>query len=289
MRTVLRSHILLLLLLAVGPLQAAEHLRYPRPLPGLEHRNDYILALLQLALDKAGSSRQLQPSDHHMEQSRALRELQQNRSVDVVWSMTSNEREAQLRPIRFPLDKGLLGWRLALVKKQARQPLAAVDDLQDLTQLRAGQGHDWPDTQILSENGLPVVTSASYPSLFRMLDAGRFEYFPRSLLEIWEEAAQPQNRALQVDPNLLLLYPTAFYFFVAPDNQALAEELQQGLERALADGSFDRLFFAYYGDALKRARLSERHLIELDNPLLPAATPLERAELWLSRDQLLKR
>ena len=68
----------------------------------------------------------------------------------------------------------------------------------------------------------------------------------------------------------------------------LQPQAQPGLEQALADGSFDRLFFAHYGDALQRARLSERQLIELDNPLLPPDTPLQRAELWLSREQLLK-
>lgn len=174
------------------------------------------------------------------------------------------------------------------MKKQARTPLGAIHDRQALQRLRAGQGHDWPDSQILAHNGLPVITSASYPSLFRMLEAGRFEYFPRSLLEIWDEAAQPQNARLEVDRHLLLVYPTASYFFVSPGNTRLADELQRGLEQALADGSFDRLFYAHYGDALQRARLSERQLIELDNPLLPPDTPLQRAELWLSREQLLK-
>ncbi len=280
---------LLALLLQPTSSALADHsLRYPRPLPGHEQRNSYIMALLQLTLDKADSHLRLQPSRHHMEQRRALRELQLGRSVDVVWAMTSREREAELLPIRIPLDKGLLGWRLALVKKQARTPLGAIHDRQALHRLRAGQGHDWPDSQILAHNGLPVITSASYPSLFRMLEAGRFEYFPRSLLEIWDEAAQPQNARLEVDRHLLLVYPTASYFFVSPGNTRLAGELQRGLEQALADGSFDRLFFAHYGDALQRARLSERQLIELDNPLLPPDTPLQRAELWLSREQLLK-
>ena len=271
---------LLALLLQPASHALADHsLRYPRPMPGHEQRNSYIMALLQLTLDKAGSHLRLQPSEHYMEQRRSLRELQLGRSVEVVWAMTRRERETELLPIRIPLDKGLLGWRLALVKKQARTPLGAIHDRQALQRLRAGQGHDWPDSQILAHNGLPVITSASYPSLFRMLEAGRFEYFPRSLLEIWDEAAQPQNARLEVDRHLLLVYPTASYFFVSPGNTRLAGELQRGLEQALADCSFDRLFFAHYGDALQRARLSERQLIELDNPLLPPDTPLQRAEL----------
>jgi hypothetical protein len=166
--------------------------RYPRSFSGYEYRDSYVLELLQLALDKAGSEQTLQPSVLSMEQRRALTELELGRSVDVVWSMTSAEREARLLPVRIGIDKGLMGWRIALLSKSQQHRLKAVHSLADLHQLRAGQGHDWPDRKTLEHNGLPVVASSSYESLFRMLTAGRFDYFPRSLLEIWDEVdSQP--------------------------------------------------------------------------------------------------
>lgn len=274
------------LFLLPAPLCATEALRYPRPLDGLEQRNAYPLAVLRLALDKAGSDLAPEPSPHSMAQSRALWELEQGREIDLLWSMTSRERERRLRPIRIPLDKGLYGWRVALVKRQARNPLAGIERPAQLARLRAGQGHDWPDSRILAHNQLPVVTSASYPSLFRMLEAGRFEYFPRSLLEIREEAERPENAGLMVDSHLLLHYPTALYFFVGKHDEALARQLETGLEAALADGSFEALFQRHFASSLARLQVHRRLLIELRNPLLPAETPLARRALWLDREQL---
>ncbi len=283
-----RSWLALLWLLLATPLAAAEVVRYPQSFPGYEARDAYALALLQLALDKADSDLHLEPSNQSMEQSRALAELEHNRSVDVVWSMTSEDREARLLPIRIGLDKGLMGWRIALLAKGQEQLLASVHNLQDLQSFSAGQGHDWPDRRILEHSNLPVLSSSSYPGLFLMLAAGRFDYFPRSLLEIEDELQDQQQLDLVVDPYLLLHYPTVSYFFVAPDNQHLADILSRGLEAALADGSFDQLFFAYYGETLRRAKLGQRRIIELSNPLLPSATPLDRDELWLTQKKLLQ-
>lgn len=275
-----------LCLLFASAVPASEVLRYPKSLPGFEDRDAYALELLQLALHKAGSNLQLQASANYMEKSRALTELANNRSVDVVWSMTSTAREADLLPIRISIDKGLLGWRIALLSADKAQLLQQVTSLQDLQQLRAGQGHDWPDRYILEASQLPVVTSSSYASLFLMLKAGRFDYFPRSLLEIEEELRRLKSTGLVADPYLLLHYPSNTYFFVAPGNRALARTLTIGLQRAIADGSFDRLFYSNFGDVLRRARIGQRRVIELENPLLPATRPLQPNELKLNREHL---
>lgn len=263
-------------------------LHYPRSFSGYEERDRYALALLQLALDKAGSALTLTPSAQSMGQDRAITELALQRNVEVVWAMTSAEREEKLLPIRISIDKGLMGWRLALMAKEHGLLLQNVRSLNDLQSFQAGQGHDWPDRQILADNGLPVQVSSSYTGLFHMLAAGRFDYFPRSLLEVWAEAESYRELGLSIDPYLVLHYPTTSYFFVAKNNPQLAETLRVGLERALADGSFDALFFNHNGVFLRQLKLSQRRVLELTNPLLPAATPLSRRELWLTREQLLQ-
>jgi len=63
-------------------------------------------------------------------------------------------------------------------------------------------------------------------------------------------------------------------------NTRLAEIIRQGLEKALADGSADRLFDQHHGESLRRAQLDKRVIIELDNPLVTPATPVNRPELW---------
>lgn len=272
---------LLTLMLATTPCLAAQgELRYPRAPQGDEFRPRYPLAMLQLALDKAGSPLRIAPSRHPMEQQRALLNLEQGTAVDVVWTMTSIEHEQRLLPVRIPLDKGLYGWRIGFLRKDRRELLRGVGSLDALRQLRAGQGHDWPDTQILRSHDLPVEVSASYDSLFLMLRAGRFDYFPRSVLEAHDELAHISAGDLVLDRHLALHYPTALYFFFSRERPELAETVSTGLERALSDGSFERLFQRYHAADLARARLAQRQVIELSNPLLPAQTPLQRRELW---------
>ena len=275
---------LLLASLLTPPLLADNSgtLRYPRRADGDEFRSAYALAQLQLALDKAGSPLRLEPSHYSMEQERALVNLEHNDRLDIAWSMTSIEREQRLLAVRIPLDKGLFGWRLALLPKNRAQLLKEVRSLEDLRQFSAGQGHDWPDSDILRGHGLPVRVSSNYGSLFRMLQAQRFDYFPRSVIEIWDELEHPRAKQLVVDPHVLLHYPTAMYFFFSRKRPELAETVRIGMEKAIADGSFERLFQQHFAASLQRAQLDQRQLIELHNSLLPAATPLQRRELWFT-------
>lgn len=248
-------------------------------------QGDYGVALLELALAKAGGNYRVALSPAHMQQNRALAELQSPHGrIDVVATMTSVEREATMLPVRIPMTRGLIGWRIGLLRADRKQLLQAVRSLEDLRRFTAGQGHDWPDVAILRHSGLPVQPVAVYHNLFGLLKAERFDWAPRSVNEIWAEAAR--HPALAVDPYVVLRYPTADYFFVNRNNSALAEEIRRGLETALADGSFEKLFYSYYGPQIRRARLDQRVLIKLPNPLLPPQTPLGRKELWFTLDDL---
>lgn len=284
LRTAWRWLAPLLLLCLLTPLHAAETgiMYYPRGSQGDEFRPGYALALLRLALDKTDSALRLEPSPSSMEQQRALLNLEHGERLDVVWSMTSIEREQRLLPVRIPLDKGLFGWRIALLPKSHAQRFKHVRNLNDLRQFSAGQGHDWPDSDILRSHDLTVRVAGSYASLFRMLRAQRFDYFPRAVIEIWDELEHAHGAQLVADSHIVLHYPTAMYFFFSRSRPELAETVRLGLEKALADGSFDRLFYMYFADSVRRARLNQRRVITLDNPLLPSATPLQRRELWFN-------
>ncbi|MFC4160678.1 substrate-binding periplasmic protein [Chitinimonas lacunae] len=254
---------------------------YPQSGTAGDVRDIYPLKLLQLALDKAGATHYvLRMSSVPMLQGRALVELERGKLIRVGWGMTSIEREAALLPIRIPMFKGMIGWRIPLVRQDRSELLGSVRTLQDLRRFVVGQGHDWPDTEILRGNGIEVVGVPLYDSLFQMLISNRFDYFPRSIVEIWAEAEQYRKDGVVIDQNLLIRYPTTFYFFVNKRDTALAETLRTGLEQAIADGSFDRLFCQHYGQLITQAKLERRTLIELVNPILPPETPLARKELW---------
>ena len=243
-------------------------------------RHAYFIDLLDLVLQKTGGAYRLVAHEAAMQQGRALKQLKKGEGLDVVWTMTSEERERAFLPIRVPLFKGLVGTRLLLINKTDQLRFEQIASSRQLQALHAGQGHDWPDTDILTHNGYTVTGSASYEGLFKMLAKRRIDYFPRSILEIWQEADQYAGEDLIVESSIVLQYPAAIYFFVNKKNDVLAQRLEEGLRRALADGSFDALFFERFGESLRRARLSARRRIDLTNFLLPAGTPLDQPSLW---------
>jgi hypothetical protein len=258
---------------------------YLSPLGPDVEGEEYPFSLLKLALSYSDKPIQAELSKHVMLQRRAFAQMSQGKFFDVVATMTSIEREKDFLPIRFPILKGLIGWRLPLINSSDPDIFKSVTDLQGMQEFIAGQMHDWPDIPILKSNGLQVYPGSNYDGLFKMLSRSRIDYFPRSIAEIWIELGMNQDKTIMVDTNILLYYPTAYYFFVRKDNEALAEEIEKGLEAALKDGSFDKLFNQYYRTAMERSNIKDRKVFVLKNSFLPEKTPLSRKELWLSLPQ----
>ncbi len=258
---------------------ATELVRFPRPEFDGDHRYDYSLQLLQLALSKSGVDYRIQMAEFAMNQERQVVEIEAGRDLDVGPIPSSAEREQRLLPILIPVNKGVLGWRLGLIRKGYAPLFSGVNTIEDLKHVRLAQGQEWPDTRILQGNGIPVITAPRYEGLFKMLAAERYDYFPRSIMEIWDEQAI-NAQTLEVEPHLALHYFYDAYFMVNRKNTKLAQDIRNGLEKSIADGSFDKLFQQYYGDRLRKAHLETRTVIELRNPLLTPGTPSARPELW---------
>jgi len=259
--------------------------RHVRPESTSDQRHEYYLSMLRLALKK---TEQLDGKFHlvatqtHMFQSRGLEQLKKNKSVDIIWTMTTKEREAQLIPVRIPLLKGLLGHRIFIIRKGEESRFSRINTLVELKQLTAGQGSDWPDTQILKANGIKVVGSVNYDDLFGMLKYKRFDYFPRGVNEPWAEVKSHPNSKLMVEKTLLLHYPAPIYFFVNKNNTDLAHRLERGLRIALKDGSFNQVFRHHPAnkEIFELANIKTRTVFKLHNPLLPKETPLQEKALW---------
>jgi hypothetical protein len=258
----------------------AEVVRFPRPEFEGDQRSDFSMQLLQLALSKVGPEYRLELAESPINQDRQVAELEAGRLIDVAPMPSSPDREARLLAVRIPINKGVLGLRLGLVRKGDAARLADVKTLDDLKHVHLAQGEEWPDVEILRANGVPVITATSYEALFKMLAAERFDYFPRSALEIWDEQARNAD-TLEIEPHIALhYYHYDAYYMVNRNNTRLAEIIRQGLEKAIADGSADRLFDQHYGERLRQAQLDKRVVIELKNPLLTPGTPVDRPELW---------
>lgn len=286
----LRRWLLAPALAALTAATAAPHtvVVYPQAESKTDSRYDYEWAVLQTALKK--TRQRYGPFDMHasadgMSPARVTLELAApNGRIKLFARATSTELERQFRPIRIPLDRGLLGYRVFLVRRADLPRFAAVRTLDDLRQLRAGQGKGWADIAALNGAGLPVVEGSSYEGLFAMLAAGRFDFFSRSADEALREYAERHARhpELAVEPTLLLHYALPRYFFVRRDAEGdkLAERIETGLETMIRDGSLNALFHQYKHATIEQAGLNHRRVLHIPNPALPPETPLARSELW---------
>lgn len=272
--------IVLMAVMVPAHADGALRVRHPPIQTADDHRAEYPVAVLRLALEKAGVAAEIVPAGVPMEQARAMRALAQGRLIDVMWTVSTPERERRLRPVRIPIDRGLIGWRVLAVRRDALPRFAQIRSVGDLARLVGAQGHDWPDFAILSSNGLQTLATPTYPSLFKLLERHRIDYVARGAGEAVPEMASRADEGLVIEPRLVLYYPSAMYFFVHPDNDALAGHLDRGLRRAIDDGSLALAFERAYGEDLRTLDLAARRRLELANPQLPAQTPLTHPGWW---------
>lgn len=252
-----------------------------------EQPQDYFVSLLQLALEASRAPDeeiQLRFAKRDFSQARWIYQVQHDPGNLVIWTMTNKERESQLLPIRIPLFKGLFGKRVFIIRKEDQVLFDQVKTRADLAKFTAGQGMHWPDVDILQANDLPVTTTTTVESLFKMLRAKRFDYFPRGVSEAWFELAQREEKELVVERNLMLVYPAAIYYFVNKNNTDLARRIESGLEIMIASGSFDEFFYSHRRTlaGLEEVTREPRRVIYLDNPDLPEDFPLSVERYWLS-------
>ncbi|MBI3347331.1 MAG: amino acid ABC transporter substrate-binding protein [Burkholderiales bacterium] len=276
-----------LLIAASIPAAAAPQVQrviYPAPESPTDQRSQDMVALLQAALQRTEVSHgpfTLAPAAVAASEDRQLLNMEQGQAPTVVWASATAERERRLLAIRIPARRGLLGYRVALIHRARQAEFSRIRTLDDLRAYSLGQGPNWPEVQMYRQLRFKVQTG-SYEALFRMLVAGRFDLFPRGINEVFDELAAHQSEVpdLAVEDTLLIHYPQPYYFFVNRRDTGLAQRIELGLRAMLRDGSFEAHFWRFHGNAIQQARLGERRLLRLENPLLPPDTPLADGPLW---------
>jgi hypothetical protein len=233
----------------------------------INHEDYYFTQLLALALAK--TERQYGNVDivelPNRKVDKRLRAELASRSIDLLWSPTSPELEAEFLPVKVSLLKELNNYRLLLIRPETQAQFSRVKTLNDLRQFKGGMSAQWVDADIMQANGLPLVKAVGYGKLFKMLAAKRFDYFSRGLYQIQTEVNFYPDLHLAIEKDLMLHYPNEVYFFVHKDNKVLAQRLKLGLEAAQKDGSFDALFNSIprYQWGIEQLKHHQRRIIHL--------------------------
>jgi len=238
------------------------------------------LALAHLPADPAGAYK-LEPYAEDVSQNRGINLLQSG-AIDVVALGTNAEREKQMRPVKIDILRGLVGYRIFIIRADDQERIARMSDAAFRQQLTFGLNSQWADLPIMQANGYTMLTSTDYEGLFGMLAARRFDAIPRGLNEAGVElAARLQTYPqLSIERTRALYIPYPVYFWVARDRVALANRIERGLRAALADGSFRKLFEAYHADALADLAKQNRRVIRLSNPVLPPGSVEPDTSWW---------
>jgi hypothetical protein len=260
---------------------------YNRSLSSSDEADHYIWNLLDTALRRTRpdyGDYQLLSAPPMPTERRAYVVANGLEGVNVAILDPNPGREEHLLPVRIPLDRGLLGYRVLLIDAEDQPRFSAVAKTADLADFRFGLLPWWDDATIMRAVGFQVIPGASYEGLFQMLAARRFDAFSRGVGEVLAEYKdrKPSMPSLAVERHLLFHYPMPIYFWFRDDEagRRRAERVRAGLEQMVADGTLKKMFDAEFGPSLAQLDLAHRLVIELPNPLLdPALLPADPV-LW---------
>ena len=235
----------------------------------------YHVSVLQAALNATPEfgTTSIAPHPHPMSQSRQLASLVKG-DADVMWSVTNQTREQKLIPIKLPLLKGFSGHRVLVISPERQSDFHPQLDVNKLKSMTLVQGVDWPDLDILEHNGFTVSGedwSLWFQSMYFMVEKNLVDGFPRNVIEVHRDLARHSDKAIALEKNHILQYPSYEYFFVSPQNTALAKRLRVGLIRLLENGELSALFEAQEGHkrAASIVNSPSRTTHTLKNPAIP--------------------
>ena len=264
---------------------AADVVRIFTPHSEMDERHLYNNAVLSAALETTVPTHgdyELSMTLRGSQRERALVELMSGRRINVHIVPTRLEWEEKTLPIRIPIAKGLLGYRIFLIKRQNLEKFAQIGTLEELKALRAGLRQQWSTTRAMQALGFEVMAGRSYEGLFRMLVHERFDYFPRGVNEIFAEYNQRRQSLpeMVIEPRKALYLPLPVYVFVSPKHPELAARIEAGLRVLIRDGRLDVLFWEYHRASIQQAALAHRQIFSVENPFLSPQTPFEQKDLW---------
>ncbi len=255
---------------------------------GQEASHDYFVSLIKLALKKTQIDKQsttITFSKPYSQNGYLLELMRDGSHLDILWSGSSKSRESNLLTVRIPLVKGLLGYRMPIIREQDREAFAAIRTLEQLKTMTACQGTFWPDADILEANGIKVNRSTNNEQMFSKLKKGQCDYISFAVFEGQAELDSRigQYPGLVFFQDLIIYYPYPMYFFVQRGKPELHGRIERGLDIAIKDGSFDRLMRQHQSTdfIFPLSDWKQATTLKLDNIALQLNANALSSRLWI--------
>lgn len=259
---------------AIASAQTDMQVWHRSPLDFGVFRYVYDIEILRLALEKTrptygGYQLHAIPPANFV---RMMHSLRHNTYPNMVMETSYDaklEETDELTYIPFPLELGIIGYRVCFVNPRVKDEIQQVNSLGELRKFTMGQGAGWADIKILRHNGFHVAEVSNYNSLFKMVAGGRFDLLCRGVNELMKEYEQYKHIGkLTYDESFALVYRLPRFFYLNKNNTLLRQRLEEGIKIAYADGSLLELWHQHNLQSIQFTRLPERKMFYLDNPLI---------------------
>ena len=223
--------------------------------------------ILTLALEKSG-----QPFRFEITDVPYNTPYQRNRKLEngynVIWGGDYPSREPYWKPVRIPMMYGFTGYRQLVIRRDRQEEFAKIRTLAELGEMRAVLPKNWVMTKVLETAGMNVVYGDT-KNILQMVQSGRADYFPG--LAIYDSSTITEEfEDLIVEENLLMESTHIDVYFADNRDERLHSAIETGLALAYEDGSLREFLQGHpetKGVATKM-RLSQRLVLEMDNPLM---------------------
>lgn len=278
-------HLLAVGLLVLSLLAQAETVIYYTPLEDpADKRLAYPMAVLDLALRKTEGKYGAYRFDHipaAVSVARSVHELNRDTYPNYFFpsgASIPDINNSNLIHVDFPLDHGLLSYRICFVSPAAKDKVAAAQNLDDLRKFTIGQGTNWPDVPILQNNGFRVQQISNYMGLFKMVMSNRIDLFCRGISELHKEYVEYKSLGnLQYDESFVLVYSMPFSIYFNKNSRPIVNRIEEGLDIAKKDGSLKELFILHHHDEIVFAKLKQRKFFHLQSPYGQDLSPIYKS------------
>ena len=241
-----------------------------------DHNAKHAISLIKLAAEEANIKLQLNVIFRE-ESAKSLRQALLKGDIDLIWTATSRSLQERFKPVKIPLYRGLLGYRLCMINDHNRDLLKGVKSMEALKPLTFGLGEGWSDIGVFQSAGLKVKIM-DYEQLFQAVHNRTIDCAPRAIFEAFPEQYNQRYRylyKLYVDRYLMIRYIMPFYFFTRKDDDITFNLLHQGLTKAIMNGRYQNAVKKNPSlrMAIRKIQRNKRRVITIPNALLPDDVP----------------